>query len=274
MKIAVTGHRGRIGSHLTEHYDCAGLDSDITNFSAIFKEINHIRPDVIINCAAYTDVDKSWDNRDESYAVNVFGVEVLSRICNSMQIKLVHLSTSFVFSGKQNTPYKEDSTDFISGSDEATPYARHKLLSEQYAKETINHLIIRLISPYGDGRNNDPFYYVYNSLIKHYDLPLSTYYMRNFSHIWHICHGIYEAAKMDINGILHIASKRVTNYYDFGMRIANTFGLDVSPIRFYNGEIPYRPVNAGLSVHKAEGLGVPIYSLSDGLELQKRIMDK
>lgn len=121
MKILLTGANGQLGHcfknifpadwslHATNRQQL-----DITDISAVDNCISKHRPDAIINAAAYTAVDKAEDEFDLAYKVNVIGPKNLAIIAKKYQIKLVHVSTDYVFDGTKKTPYLEsDSTNPI-----------------------------------------------------------------------------------------------------------------------------------------------------------------
>ena len=156
--VLVTGADGQLGSDLKELTGRINLPFrffytdadvlDITNRDQIddFVRINNIR--YIINCAAYTAVDKAESNRDKAYMVNVTGVENVAAAAKKYNARVIHISTDFVFDGESAVPYKED--------DEVRPlnvYGETKLKGEE-ALEVIagNRIIIRtswLYSVYG-----------------------------------------------------------------------------------------------------------------------------
>ena len=118
--ILVTGSKGQVGSEieaLSSHYDYHFFftdreELDITNQEAIEKFVEANGITTIINCAAYTAVDKAEEDKREADKINHLAVKYLSQISKEKEIKLIHISTDYVFDGKNYKPYSEtDSTN-------------------------------------------------------------------------------------------------------------------------------------------------------------------
>ncbi|MEP3349827.1 MAG: dTDP-4-dehydrorhamnose reductase [Marinomonas sp.] len=113
MEILVLGKNGQLGWELqqtqnTQHnvIYLGSQELDITDEDKLNRLLPQWQPSLIINATAYTAVDKAESDQQAAYAVNSKGVEYLAKYCQSNQIKLIHISTDFVFDGEQNTPYK------------------------------------------------------------------------------------------------------------------------------------------------------------------------
>ena len=152
MKIAVIGKNGQLATCLKE---VAPSESDISFYGSDQVDITKaetytplIPADLIINCSAYTAVDKAEECPEDAYAVNRMGVIQLVQFCEQYQIKLIHFSTDFVFDGEANTPYTEDS---FTGP--KSIYGASKLAGEEVILQSaLSALVIRtswLYSPLG-----------------------------------------------------------------------------------------------------------------------------
>ena len=150
MTVLVTGAAGQLGATLgtrfaSEHRVVA-LDRsalDITDWDRVVDMIREAAPTVIVNCAAYNDVDGAEDDAVGALAVNTFGVRALARAAREVDATLVHYSTDFVFDGTTTTPYTED--------DRPNPqsvYAMSKLLGEWFAQDARAY-VLRLESLFG-----------------------------------------------------------------------------------------------------------------------------
>jgi dTDP-4-dehydrorhamnose reductase len=124
-------------------------DLDITRKNNVLHEIVHLKPDVLINCSAYTNVDKCEVEQDKAFAVNAEGVKNLALACKETGCVLYHISTDFVFDGKKKEPYRE--------TDDTNPlsiYGKSKLAGENYIKNILTeYAIFRtswLFGPYGN----------------------------------------------------------------------------------------------------------------------------
>lgn len=156
-KILVTGSKGQLGvdlvNILSNKYYVIGLDKeklDITNLDYVINTVKNIKPDIIINSAAYTNVDGCEENIDLSYKINSLGARNLAIASLENDSKLVHISTDFVFDGEKTKPYIE--------FDKPNPlsiYGQSKLLGEEFIKEiNTRHYILRASWLYGENGNN------------------------------------------------------------------------------------------------------------------------
>lgn len=115
MRILVTGAKGMLGTDLMkalkEKHTTVGIDIDeldITDLAETLVAVKEAAPDVVINCAAYTNVDGCETNEETAYKVNAFGPRNLAVACEQTGAALVHISTDYVFPGNGNRPYRED----------------------------------------------------------------------------------------------------------------------------------------------------------------------
>ena len=146
MNVLVTGANGQLGSeiqnntHRISNYYFSDADSlDITDAQAIRAFVQQHAINLIVNCAAYTNVDKAEDDCATAQAINHTAVAHLASVCKEFQLPLIHISTDYVFGGTKNTPYREtDATQPLG------VYGRTKLAGEQAIQNSgIEHLIIR-----------------------------------------------------------------------------------------------------------------------------------
>ncbi|TSK05787.1 MAG: dTDP-4-dehydrorhamnose reductase [Geobacter sp.] len=152
--ILVVGSKGMLGQELMALYGdhARGVDIDdidITDLASVQRVLTTIKPSVVINAAAYTDVDGCQDNAERAMQVNGEGVAHLAMISKEIGAKLVQVSTDYIFDGKKGTPYLED--------DLASPlsvYGESKLAGEMNAWFNPNHLIVRTQWLYGHGGKN------------------------------------------------------------------------------------------------------------------------
>lgn len=116
LRLLVTGAAGQLGVDVVEHAesigdDVTGVDHaglDITDPDAVRELVRVLRPDAVINAAAYTAVDACESNTDHAYAVNASAVGYLADACAAVGAHLVHVSTDYVFDGTLDRPYRED----------------------------------------------------------------------------------------------------------------------------------------------------------------------
>ena len=157
MKILITGSNGMLGHDLIEalkdNHELVLTTSrtlDITDKEQVFDFISQNKPDIVINSAAYTDVDGCEQNQDLAYSVNGEGVKNLALACREADSALLHISTDYIFNGENTRPWVED--------DEIGPisvYGKSKLKGEQAILEILDKFfIVRTAWLYGvNGRN-------------------------------------------------------------------------------------------------------------------------
>jgi dTDP-4-dehydrorhamnose reductase len=150
-RVMVTGAAGQLGSTVVagmaasvELTPFTRADLDIANQAAVMDKVTSLRPDVIINCAAYNDVERAEDEAVAALSGNAMGVLALSRAAAAAGATLVHYSTDFVFDGETERPYAE--------SDSPRPlstYGMSKLLGEWFALELPAVYVLRVESLFG-----------------------------------------------------------------------------------------------------------------------------
>ena len=157
MKILITGAKGQLAKslslYLKKNYEIFSLDKnelDITDLSNIEKNISKLKPNIIINTAAYTKVDLAETNYQIAHQINSIGPKNLSKVIKNMNIYLIHISTDFVFDGNKSGEYNEnDKTNPIS------VYGKTKLIGEEEIIYHLkNYMIFRVSWLYGPASNN------------------------------------------------------------------------------------------------------------------------
>lgn len=157
MKIMITGANGQLGRELTRQYSEKDVELlltysntlDITNGFEVMNYIKLHRPDVVINCAAHTSVDKCEIDEDNAYKINAVGPKFLAQATYEIGAEIVHISTDYVFEGNLNRPLTE-----FDIQNPQTVYGRSKLAGDRFVKElNPKHYIVRPAWVYGDGNN-------------------------------------------------------------------------------------------------------------------------
>ncbi|MBF0445065.1 MAG: dTDP-4-dehydrorhamnose reductase [Magnetococcales bacterium] len=153
MKLLITGANGQIGQELTIQAPNHGFtpislsktELDISDRNAVVSNVAKIKPDIIINSAAFTNVDLAETEQDLALAGNQKGPENLALAAAKLDIPLLHISTDFIFDGKKQTPYLENDTPNPLGF-----YGKSKLLGEDAVRKAWKkHIILRVSWVFG-----------------------------------------------------------------------------------------------------------------------------
>ena len=235
MKFLITGANGQLGYDLRrvipEKHKILGFSKselDITDFDKVRKILKDVKPDVVINCASYNNVDEAEDKVEEAFRVNAYAVKVMAETCSEIKSLFVNISTDYVFDGKKNKPYEE--------KDEPNPlssYGLSKLLGEMFTKRCDRFILVRSPGLYGiwgsriSGRSyrNFPERVIENLksgvqmrvVVDRISAPVYTY---------ELAQKIYEVIEKGIYGLLHIGQKGEISWFDFASKIADILNLD------------------------------------------------
>lgn len=157
MKILITGATGQLGLELQKqllerkikYIALSKSQLDISNFNDVNDIMIMQRPNVVINCAAYTKVDDCEKNEINAFKVNAIGTQNMAIATNKISSKIVHVSTDYVFDGDTNIPYRE-----YDMKNPQSVYGKSKSMGENFI-EVLNpkHFIVRTSWLYGEGNN-------------------------------------------------------------------------------------------------------------------------
>ena len=278
MKILITGANGMLAKEVKEKFnedneltltDVAELD--ITNEKMVYDFITNLKPDLIINCAAYTAVDKAEENFDLADRINGDGPTNLAKAAKAVGSKLVHISTDYVFGGELDLSkaYKEDDE-----KKPVTAYGITKLHGEQGIQNNLEeYYIFRTAWLYGIGGNN--FVKTMTKLGTERDeLSVvsdqhgSPTYAKDLTEI------IYQAVYKKIPyGVYNATNEGFTTWYDFTKEILAEQGIEckVNPvttaeyIEMMKVTQAKRPFNSQMSKDKLKQAGISVPEWKDGL---------
>lgn len=235
MRVLVTGSRGMLGADfikvLTDRHELIGLDIeelDITDSNQTLKSLGEIKPEVVINCAAFTDVDGCETNIYHAFAVNETGPRNLAKACKELDIPLVHFSTDYVFDGTATVPYKESDTP-----NPQSIYGKSKLAGEQAIREiTHKHYIIRTSWLYGENGSN--FVRTMLRLSKEKDeIGVVNDQTGSPTYTGDLAKAVAELIMTPAYGTYHITNSGTCTWYEFTLEIfrqAGVNGVKVNPI--------------------------------------------
>lgn len=275
MRLLLTGAKGQLGHSLTQ-YTPAGWETlfadkirlDITQEDNVKRIINEFKPNIIINAAAYTAVDKAEIDKEIAYAVNVDGAKLMARAAKVCGASFFHLSTDYVFDGNSSYPYKENY--------ECHPiniYGDSKRKGEiAVLEENPSSTIIRTSWVYSEHGQNFlktmRRLIASNKNIKVVDDQIGCPTSAN-----DIAKAIYKLAtnKNLETGIYHYAGDTILSWYEFSVMIADAMGVNNSIITKVSSSefdsIAKRPMFSVLDCSKINNLGIEPSNLKRGVKL-------
>ena len=274
-KILVTGANGQLGSELrvlsvnSNHEflftDVAELD--ITNREAVDNYVSEHGAEIIVNCAAYTNVDKAEDDTEMADNINHLAVKNLAEVSAKYKLILIHISTDYVFDGSKNTPYLETDATAPLGV-----YGRTKLAGEKAVTDSgCDYLIIRTSWLYSSFGNNfvktiRRLTAEKDSLKVVFDQVGTPTYAGDLAQA--ILKIIDSGKYADNAGIYHFSNEGVCSWYDFAIEIRNLSGnlCDIQPC--HSDEFPSKVKRPNFSVldktkiKETFGLKIPYWKVS------------
>ena len=254
MNILVTGANGQLGNEMrrvslqsSDHYiftDVAELD--ITNIEAVRSMVAEHQVEVIVNCAAYTAVDKAEEDEAMAHLLNATAVANLATAAKEHGATLIHVSTDYVFDGKGCRPYTEDQP-----TSPTSVYGRTKLQGEKAAAESgCNYLIFRtawLYSPFGRNfvKTMRTLTAERESLKVVFDQVGSPTYAGDLAAL--IVKIIDERA-LNHCGVYHYSNEGVCSWYDFEREICEMSGNECNVEPCHSDEFPSKVARPAYSV--------------------------
>lgn len=275
MRVAITGSGGLVGRALTAHcsahgdqvtaYDHSSLD--ISDASSVQKQLGDLRPEVVINCAAWTDVDGCESDLQRAERANALGPELLARTCREVDARLITISTDYVFDGNKE--------GFYTQRDQPAPisvYGRFKLEGERRAQTAHSRtIVVRSGYIFGAGGNN-----FLSTLL---DRARRGEHLKAISDMTgtptyapDLAMRLRELAVRDLPGVYHVVnSGSGASFESFARMALNVAGLDQSLLESttlaeLNRPAP-RPRNSRLKCLISEAIGLaPLRSWQAALE--------
>lgn len=267
MKYAVIGSAGQLGRDLAPRLvgDVVALtraEADLTRADSLRTSLTALRPDVVINCAAYNFVDKAETEPDAAFAVNAWGVRSLAQVCRDLDCTLVHFSTDYVFGldTARTTPFAE-----TEAPGPVSVYGLSKLAGEYVVRSICpRHFVIRTCGLYGVwGSGGKGGNFVETMLrVAGQGKPLKVVADQVLTPSYTVDVATAAAALIgtDQYGLYHLTNAGDTSWHDFARTIFELAGVkaDLSPILTKNRNDPARrPGYSVLSLEKYQGLGLP-----------------
>lgn len=276
MRILISGANGQLGKELTrilntgfaeigeipctlKNADIINTDVDnldITNINDVLSFVENERPQVIINCSAFTNVDLCETDKDTAFNVNSLGPRNLAIAAQKVNTKLIHISTDYVFSGDGNEPYCE--------YDICNPqsiYGKTKYLGEQYVKEFCSkYFIVRTSWLYGYEGNNF-VKTIMNLAEQRESIKVVNDQRGNPTNANDLAYHILKLVDSNEYGIYHCTGNGECSWYDFACKIVECANINCEVMPCTTEEFP-RPAKR------------PSYSSLNNMMLKNTIGDK
>ena len=271
MKILITGANGMLAKAVRNEFNTDELiltdveDLDITNLEAVKEYVANVKPNYIINCAAYTAVDKAEDEEELAYKINAIGPKNLAIAAKENDSILVHVSTDYVFGGDRDVSldYSED--------DEKNPqavYGSTKLEGEKFIEENCSkYYIFRTAWLYGEGKN---FVRTMISLSEtHDELKVVNDQHGSPTYAVDLASIIHQAIEKNIPfGIYNSTNLGYTTWFEFTKKIFEIKNIDCKVLPVTSEEFASkakRPKNSQMSKDKLLKNGINIPNYEDAL---------
>ena len=272
MKILITGANGMLAKAVKNEFSSNELiltdveDLDITDLDAVKKYVSSVKPEYIINCAAYTAVDKAEEQEELAYKINAIGPKNLAIAAKENNCILVHVSTDYVFGGDRDVSldYSED--------DEKNPqavYGTTKLEGEKFIAENCSdYYIFRTAWLYGEGKN---FVRTMISLSEtHDELKVVNDQHGSPTYAVDLASIIHQAIDKKIPfGVYNSTNLGYTTWYDFTKKIFEIKNINCNVLPVTSEEfasVAKRPKNSQMSKQKLLDCGIVIPEYEDALK--------
>ena len=269
MKLLVCGAAGMLGRDLMLAAGNAGHDVvgfgrtelDVTDPDSVRRKVDLERPDVVINSAAWTDVDGAEDAEEAAFAVNGSGAGNVAAAAAEVEARVLHVSTDYVFDGAKGSPYVE--------SDQPAPlsaYARTKLAGEEaVVAANKRHFVVRSAGLYGLGGRN----FVDTMLrlaVTQSEVTVVRDQVTSPTYTWHLAYGIVRLIEGIEYGIHHMAAAGGCSWYEFAGEIFEQGKVDCKVLSITSemyGQAAQRPPYSVMQSQREHAIRLP--SWHDGL---------
>jgi len=251
MRVVVTGAAGQLGQDVVlelarKNHEAFGTDReklDITNEADVFAFISEVKPDVILHCAAYTNVDAAEENEELAYQINALGTEYLAKAAQQIGAKMLYVSTDYVFNGTATEPYEVDQQTKPLGA-----YGRTKLAGEELLQKNLKEFfIVRTAWVFGVHGHN----FVKTMIrlgeergevgVVHDQVGSPTYTVD-------LAKLMVELMETDKYGIYHVTNSGVCSWYEFAVEIFKQAGMNVTVNPLTSDQFPRPAARPNYSV--------------------------
>jgi len=260
LRCLVLGGAGMLGQAVVQEarsrgWAALGLSreqADVTDRDRLLQEAREFRPEVVLNCAAYTKVDDCETEVEQAFAVNGEGAGNAAAAAESVGARLVHVSTDYVFSGAAREPYREDAP-----TGPLSVYGKSKLEGERRALKYDRALVARTSWLFGPGGSN--FVATMVGLIEAGKVPLRVVddQVGCPTYAPFLASALLDLARLGTTGVLHYRNREPVSWYAFAVEIARLWSGAAEVIPVTTAEFPRpapRPAWSVLDVGRFEQL--------------------
>ncbi|MFA5908744.1 MAG: dTDP-4-dehydrorhamnose reductase [Vicinamibacterales bacterium] len=271
MRVMVVGAAGRLGQVMAarlsrEHDVTTGTraDVDITHHAALLDFVRRARPEAIVNCASYNDVDGAERDQRRAFDVNAFAVRTLARAAEELDAVLLHYSTDFVFSGSAATAYTEEAAP-----EPQSVYAQSKLVGEWMAADWRRHYLVRVESLFG-GAVSGSVDRIVNAVRAGAEAPVFFDRVVSPSYIDDVVGATAHMLRTAVPfGLYHCVNSGQATWLELAQEIARVLDRPDAPLKPVSVDevklVAARPKFAALSNQKLAAAGYPMPSWQDAI---------
>jgi dTDP-4-dehydrorhamnose reductase len=269
-KLLVTGAEGQLGQEVVKLFkqDWIVIPTDtsslnITDKAQVQEVFNKEKPNLIIHCAAWTNVDAAAQNPEAAVKVNGEGTRNICEAAKELGAKVVYISTNEVFDGKKKTHYiEEDKPNPIN------PYAKSKLEGEKYCQEILGSrcIIVRSSWLYGPGSKNNFPNKIINKAREVGSLKVTADEIATPTYTPDLARAVKSLAEKEVSGIFHLVNEGQASRYDWAKQIIKEKKIDIpiTPIKLEDYPRPSKPPLHGVLANvKARKLGIVLRNWKD-----------
>lgn len=261
MKVLVTGVKGQLGHDVIDElakrgHNGVGVDideMDITDAGSVEKVISGADVEAVIHCAAYTAVDAAEDHVDVCRRVNADGTRYIAEMCKKLDLKMMYISTDYVFNGMGTRPWEPD--------DEREPlnvYGRTKCEGEWAVEENLNKFfIVRIAWVFGvNGRN---FIKTMLNLGKTHDtITVINDQIGSPTYTYDLARLLVDMIESEHYGRYHATNEGLCSWYEFACEIFRQADMEVNVVPVSSDSYPSRakrPINSRMNRDKLDAMG-------------------
>ena len=250
MKILIAGGSGQLAKEFISEFKKRNITFfapdekifDVTNKKNIEDVVCSYKPDIILNCSAYTNVEDAAENKKIAYLINKDAIGYLAEYAKKEKAKFIHFSTDYVFDGKKRTPYIEtDSTNPLN------EYGKSKLEGEKAALSYENSLVFRLSWLTGNGKQN--FLYKLLGWTKKFnEINVSCDEVSVPTFAFDVVKYVIMATEKNLKGLYHLPNSGAASRYELATEFIKNMGINIKTNPVPMANFPTKAVRPSYSV--------------------------